>query len=448
VRIEFVTHASILLHQGDVGLLADPWIEGAAFDNGWSLLSPPPQGYAIFQRATHLWFSHEHPDHFSPPVLKKIPPEVRSKLTVLMIETTDKKIVQFCSSLGFKEVRELKPLQVYELSKEVSFMVGAVGDDSWSLFISPRYKILNINDCSVGDAQVLAGIREHIGRPDVLLTQFSYAQWSGNSDDVSFRRSEAKRKLDEVDLQLRHFQPSWVIPFASFVWFSHCENSYMNDSVNDIGAVAEHIGSAASPIVMYPGDQWEVGENWDSASAVKRYLADRGTLPAREVRIDPSVALEQLRRQAQDRLTRMRRRLGFLTLFGARVVGLLPPTAIWLTDRYRAVTLTVWGLRPSRKAQTACDVSLSTAAFSYFLKFDWGGNTLEVNGRFSKPADGDYRRFHAWVSEGDSANHGRNLRLTQVLKLMAAPAYRGPIRPIWRAFKSRLSGRTRPATTQ
>jgi len=38
MEIEFVTHASVLVHMCDVHLLTDPWIEGTAFDNGWSLL--------------------------------------------------------------------------------------------------------------------------------------------------------------------------------------------------------------------------------------------------------------------------------------------------------------------------------------------------------------------------------------------------------------------------
>src|ERR1700686_3815676 len=116
MEIEFVTHASVLIRFGDIRVLTDPWIEGTAFDNGWSLLSPPPKGYEVFREATHVWFSHEHPDHFAPPVLKKVPPEVRAKLTVLMIETADKKIVDFCRTLGFGTVRELSSHQWYPLS--------------------------------------------------------------------------------------------------------------------------------------------------------------------------------------------------------------------------------------------------------------------------------------------------------------------------------------------
>jgi hypothetical protein len=70
--IQWVNHASYILPDNNNSLICGPWIEGKAFHNGWLLLANPDYKPADFQKVTHIWFSHEHPDHFSPPTLAKI----------------------------------------------------------------------------------------------------------------------------------------------------------------------------------------------------------------------------------------------------------------------------------------------------------------------------------------------------------------------------------------
>jgi L-ascorbate metabolism protein UlaG (beta-lactamase superfamily) len=37
--IEFVNHASLIVTAGNVRLIADPWLEGKVFHDGWALLA-------------------------------------------------------------------------------------------------------------------------------------------------------------------------------------------------------------------------------------------------------------------------------------------------------------------------------------------------------------------------------------------------------------------------
>src|SRR5262249_60041968 len=104
VRIEFVNHAAVIIHAGDVHLLSDPWLEGTVFNNSWSHLTETRFRFEDFKNITHLWFSHEHPDHFSPPNLRKIPAPDRARITVLYKTTRDRKVVNFCRELGFKQM--------------------------------------------------------------------------------------------------------------------------------------------------------------------------------------------------------------------------------------------------------------------------------------------------------------------------------------------------------
>src|ERR1043165_9435943 len=100
MKIEFVNHASYIVDHAGIRLICDPWTEGTAFDNGWSLLTPSKFTFDDYKNITHIWFSHEHPDHFSPPNLSKIPAEHRKNITVLYHETNDKKVINWCKQKG------------------------------------------------------------------------------------------------------------------------------------------------------------------------------------------------------------------------------------------------------------------------------------------------------------------------------------------------------------
>ncbi|GAC1700330.1 MAG: hypothetical protein NVS9B4_01570 [Candidatus Acidiferrum sp.] len=88
--MESVNHTGFIIESEAVRLLCDPWIEGNTFNIGWTLLSRTKLRYEDLSAITHIWFSHEHPDHFNPPSLKKIPEEYRRAITVVFHYTRDK----------------------------------------------------------------------------------------------------------------------------------------------------------------------------------------------------------------------------------------------------------------------------------------------------------------------------------------------------------------------
>src|SRR5687768_14953391 len=96
--IEFVNHASVLLSDGQTGVLTDPWYFGATFHMGWSLLAESDDAYIreVLSRTTHIWISHEHPDHFSPPFFKRYRDEILARgITILFQATRDQRVADF-----------------------------------------------------------------------------------------------------------------------------------------------------------------------------------------------------------------------------------------------------------------------------------------------------------------------------------------------------------------
>jgi|SRR5579863_5573948 len=114
MRIEWVNNAAFILSSGSVRLMCDPWLEGKIFNGGWKLLSETRFPYDDFANITHIWISHEHPDHFSPPTLRRIPEAYRRGITILFHYTKDKRVLNVCRSLGFKtwELREKELVDV------------------------------------------------------------------------------------------------------------------------------------------------------------------------------------------------------------------------------------------------------------------------------------------------------------------------------------------------
>jgi hypothetical protein len=405
MRINWVNHASFIVTEGNVRLLTDPWLDGTAFDNGWKHLVPSPMAPEELDGISHIWLSHEHPDHFSPPNLQRIRPEVRRALTVLFQETADRKVVDYCRKAGFGSVIDMGPNRWYTLGTDLRLRCAPVpGGDSWLCIDSAAQRLLNINDCVFASQASVRAISRVIGdRPvDVLLTQFSYANKVGDAADVEMRREEARAHLDRVATQIAVLRPRYVIPFASFVWFAHEENVYMNNGMNTVADADRFIRqhTDAECIVLYPGESWEIGEGHDSAGSIRRYMPSYQIIGRQDlVRRAKTLSEGELCELGNKMATILVRRNGRLVLAALETAGFLKPVRIYVTDLEGTYVLSArTGLRPFQLDPDNCDIALSSEALSYVVRFLWGGSTLLINGRFQTPRGGEAKRFRRFAS--------------------------------------------------
>lgn len=432
MKLEFVCHASVVLRHDPVHLLCDPWLAGTAFDDGWALLSEPVFKPEDFASITHLWYSHEHPDHFSARTLAMVPEELRERITVLFHASDDRKVVEHCRKLGFSRVIELQGGEWLDLAPDFSIRCDQWegSDDSWLLVRTPDGTVLNLNDCQAVRREQLDALHEATGDVDVLLTQFSISSWDGNPEDTERREAGAQAMLDRVARQARRLNARHVIPFASFVWFCHEENAYMNSAlrpVSDATAVIE-AQTDAQAVVLYPGDTWTLGDRSDNSSAIARYAADMAALAERPKTRSSRVTIEELQ-QAADKFgaavsrsrTPLRLRINaarlnathqhrihagspvraWLSALKALLLVQVRPARIWLTDHDRSVDYCLLrGLQPAQHDRQDCDIELSSAALMFAFRFLWGGESLQINGRFREVyPDGRIPLFeYLWVA--------------------------------------------------
>lgn len=409
MEIEFINHSSFILRHNDVVLMIDPWLEGRVFNNGWDLIAETRFKYEDFEYVTHIWFSHEHPDHFFPPNINKINEAHRKNITVLFQVTPDKRVVNYCRKVGFKAVIEVHPNEVLELGNDFQFMCEHYQEgDSWMLARTKELTLFNTNDCGIRDKNEAQRIASKVGKVDVLLTQFSYAYWAGNIDERDFRIKVADDKLDGLKFQAEYFKPQIIIPIASFIWFCHEENFYLNDEVNRPQKVVDYIqkNTDALTVLLYPGDRYTPYGDNPSKNAVDRYNTDfERILKGENLVKNNTVELQELEQQALTFIQNMKKDFGIWC-------RLLSPTHIWLSDYNHAYQLSLaHGLIPADMSEGSCDASLSSESLLFNFKFPWGNDTLGINGRYQRPKGGNYSRFYNFFRYNQLKSRGVTIGL-------------------------------------
>ncbi|MES2016980.1 MAG: hypothetical protein V4484_10835 [Pseudomonadota bacterium] len=409
-KLTFVNHASFHVANERTLLLVDPWLEGAVFNNGWSLLDNSTSNSALVRElsarklTTFIWFSHEHPDHFSISFIKKLKQEFVGKLTLLFQQTKDRRVAAFLLKQGFTVI-ECAPGATINLDADLAITVFPyTGGDSYCLIKSGKRTILNLNDCTLATPAACQAVKASIAplapAVDVLLTQFGYANWVGNPFEPALRRRAAAEKRQRISLQMDTFKPALTIPFASFVTFSTQENSYLNDYQNSAYAIRQW--STLSPATeslrfMKPRDAFDLDTATPASLMRMSHLAvahwERLGRAAREA-LPPEAPLTPVEVEAA------------FAKYQALVAANLPVLP-WLLERLRLIKpLTIhmpdidltarfsyvsgYQVLPSG---TRFDISMSSNSAVFLFNNEYGFNTTHVNGRFRTANSAALLRF-------------------------------------------------------
>jgi hypothetical protein len=412
-RLSFVNHASFIVENDSALLLVDPWLEGAAFNNGWSLLDQSTGSAALIERLNmaglpvFIWFSHEHPDHFSIPFIKKFKEQFRGIATFLFQHTLDKRVVNFLrkNNLDVVECMEGVPMA---LGHDMRLTVFPFGDgDSWCLINSGGRYILNLNDCALTTVRQCRVLKARVDaitpRVDFLFTQFGYASWVGNAGQPNVHRAAAREKINRIALQQEYLRPKVTVPFASFVYFSSLENAYLNEQQNtpqDIMLAPQLARWAPTIRFLRPGSVVDLDS--DSAASLTREhelaLAHwTGLLDGRSKLLPatPDVLLAEIKSAFMKYRATVGENLHGLPAL-LELARRMEPLVIHLSDLKQTVQVSYrhgWKVLDSGAGY---HVSMTSANAAFLFKNEYGYDTTHVNGRFqvSRPeALGVFSRF-------------------------------------------------------
>lgn len=426
-QLTFVNHASFHVANDTTLLLVDPWLEGAVFNNGWSLLDSATSNGALVhdlsarKLATFIWISHEHPDHFSLSFARKLQQQFAGKVTFLFQQTKDRRVVGILRKLGL-DVIECAPGATHALDPQLSITVFPHADgDSYCLIKAGGRTILNLNDCALASAPACRAVKTRIAslapRIDVLLTQFGYANWIGNPFEPGLRRRAAADKRQRISMQMDVFRPALTIPFASFMAFSSTENNYLNDYQNSAYTIRQW--STLSPTTetlrfMKPRDVIDLDtatpasllrmshlavEHWERLGGNGRVmLPSEPSLPAAQVQ----AAFARYRAQVLFNLP--------LLPWVLELLGLIEPLTIHVPDIALTVRLSYLRGYQVLAPGAAFDVSLTSPSAVFLLTDEYGLDTTHVNGRFRTGKAGALRRFSRFFLPQNLGRQGCGIR--------------------------------------
>jgi hypothetical protein len=353
---------------------------GEVFNESWSLLCTPALTPTTLQGVTHIWISHEHPDHLHFPTLQAIPAEQKSTITVLYQRHFASRVFEALTNLGFYQVIELPLGRWLDLGGNVSIMCGSVGTlDSFLAVRSASSTVLNVNDCEISPWATRTAARR-IGSVDVLLTQFSIANWVRNPGDTEV--TAAADVLSRMRLYIRSFKPRVTIPFASFVYFSHDENRHMNAWINTPDRVREQLSGAPTQLqFLYNDDSWSSKDGFCvHGDPLERYRADFQNIAALPYRSHPSYPRDELIAVGQRLVNEVRSRFPQFLLRQAA------PIHFYLVDLDAAIRFDLHQgtVEAEQRVKNDCDLALHSQALWFAFKFPWGFGTLEVSGRYTR----------------------------------------------------------------
>jgi len=414
--IEFINHASVIVGENEVSVLSDPWFRGDAFHKGWNLLheTSDEEAEKILDKITHIWLSHEHPDHFSVLFFKTFRQKIiNSSIKILFQETEDKRVLKFLKSLSL-ECEELKFNKETHLSK--SFSITCIKDgfyDSGLLIQNGEEKILNLNDCEVTSLPRAQEVYSITGQVDVLLTQFSFAAWKGGKKNKRWRDEAAQEKLKTMELQIEQFKPKYVIPFASYVYFSNTENNYLNDAVNKPREVVKRFAdSNVEVVVMKPKDKLG-GDNAKVAisDALEFWEGKYDSIDLQSLNSYSQISLEEIYANFHKYCERTSNKNSLWLIKLVRTISPISafkPVIINISDldctvKFDYVTSEI------AQVNDEAMLSMKSESLNFLFQNSFGFDTLTVNGCFEEEKQGGFVQATKTLAIENLNNLGINI---------------------------------------
>jgi hypothetical protein len=394
----FVNHACFMVRTDSALLLVDPWLEGPAFNNGWSLLDQSTSNAALIAQLNQcglpvfIWYTREYPDHFSLPFIRRFKGEFRGIATFLYRETSDKRVASLLRRNRFA-VAECVDGVTNALGPDMRITVFASGDGSAGLINCAGRTILNLNDCTLATASQCRALKARVdrctSRIDLMLTQFGYADWIGNPDEPALRRAAARERIERMALQIRQFKPRLTVPFASFACFSHPDNCWLNEGQNTPAAVVEALqleGLGHTIRFLQPGATFNLDADTAASlgAAHERALAHwmglwkQGVRPTQRQKPTTLAEVKTAFLQYRERMDQRFHALPRVLEFTRRIV----PLVIYLTDLKQTVQASYrLGFRVVEPG-TPFHIALSSVVALYLFRNEDGFETTHAGGCF------------------------------------------------------------------
>lgn len=393
-QINLINHSSVLIKTvQNINLLTDPWYDESAFNNGWSLLyiNRKDEIEKILNNLKFIFISHEHPDHFSIKFFKDYGNLIKeNNIKIIFQHTLDKRVENFIKKIGLDMII-LQDRKKYKINDEINITIFKQGHiDSAFLYETKEFYHLNINDCNFINSELLeiANFIKSKKKKIIIYIQFSYASFRANDE---WLKKAAQYKLDNILKISKMFNPSLVLPFASFFYFCHSENKDLNKFVNKCSVVSKFLDKNKikhcflSPktecinlndIIENDFKRNEVNKSsinfWDERkSNLKIIYFEKESGPILKDNIIKFI--NRLKKKNNIFLLHLIRLITFKAVFGDLLIKINVTDKIYLLNFFYVKEL--------ENSKKKADISMSAEQFNLLLSQPYGIESLLVSGR-------------------------------------------------------------------
>ena len=339
-------------------------------------------------------------------------------MLIIYQKTFDKRVKEFCERLGYKFL-EVEDCEEIKVSKNFYITIGKVPFyDSWINYRINDKNILNVNDCVLDNPDIVYLIKKKIKNIDILFTQFSYAHFIPEDQ----QKEKAKERLNRIELQDKILKPSFIIPFASFIYFSHIENYKMNKNINSIQSTYDFIkkNCNAYPVILRPNENWILNKK-NNETSLEFWSDVYKTIPYQKynennLKINTVTLIEK----SKNYLKRIYKNNSRLLIFILYKLNFFNNVSIFITDLNKRFNFNIIkGLEDIHSSKEKIKIEMSSDSLQFIFDYDFGFETLLVNARFkakSKDINDITRNFII----GSLNNTGRYIKLNNLHKFFSA----------------------------
>lgn len=378
MRLTLISHASVLIGTGNGGptLWTDPWLFGTAFNDSWSLCPPAVWDPRWLAGITHVWISHEHPDHFHVRTLKSLPIEFKRRVTLLFQEQPQSPLPRRLRELGFQHIVLLAHRRRHSLGSGCFAYCYREGPLNSCLAVgSGDQVVLDVNDARLSRRDCRT-IHSDLGPPAVILNQFSLAGYSGEADRDAHLPRRAREVLGHLSDTHRELQAKVTVPFASFVRFCQSDNDYMNAHANSVGVAEAFMRARGQSVaVLAPGDTLEVGAPHRSAPAIARLGTARAACLAAPLGRAPTVPITEIAAAFHALTAQLHEH------YPAVLLRRLRPVRVQIPDLSTQVVFSIEQDRLEEVAGGLPDLAIHSQPLHFAFAHPFGLQTLGVSAR-------------------------------------------------------------------
>jgi len=232
LKIQTLGHACLTLYRKGESplLLTDPWLVGSVYWRSWWLQNYPSDDEIDWlATGTHVYVTHEHPDHFHMPSIRRL----GAGPAYLFPSLAERGYLDYLIARGYR-AESVEPLRWRQLDQDVSILsIPVWNDDSLLLIDTPNALILNLNDAKPLPPvlRAIGRVAERIAKPRVLLCSYSPASLVNSFIDdngiVSLRRP--RHYVDYICGLCERLAIDYYMPFASQAVFLRPDSRWANE---------------------------------------------------------------------------------------------------------------------------------------------------------------------------------------------------------------------------